>query len=148
MQSPAQPKSVSVRRVIDADAVRHILRTPRYIEQASEYPLDALVPYIETHETRGGVLYDGEPIAAGGITTVKPGLALAWLVASRDLRPYAGLVYREVRRALSETPAGITVVADVTVRLEVPERFIKKLGFAPIPYRLSGRTQSYYRKAT
>jgi hypothetical protein len=108
---------------------------PRDIERGSRMPPEQFCGFVLQYETRGGTLFaDGEPIVTGGLTLVKPPYALAWIVASRDLKPYLRHVLPEVKSVLAAAK-GMYVCATIMDDQPTAARFATKLGFEPTKVR-------------
>jgi hypothetical protein len=119
-----------VRRVIDAE-VRYVMDRSRDIEKAAAS--SAFPDAIAARElVRGGTLYENDvPIVIGGLTVLKRPYLVAWLIASKDLKPYVRIVLPEVKQALSAVSREHLILANVSDGVPSAERFVLKLGFIP-----------------
>ena len=94
---------------------------------------EEFVAFVGATPTEGKTLYvDGEPVCVGGVTVTHPGLALTWLVANTDLKPYATIVVQECSRMVDAASVRHTLY---TPMVEDPRnvRFIQRLGFKRHP---------------
>jgi hypothetical protein len=123
---------LSLRHSIKQAELQHILAHPRDIERAVSFNCDHFVQVVCSKPTTGAVLFDerDEPIVAGGITVLRDPHAFAWLVASRNIKPYLRVILPVIKAHLTTAAlAGLNVRASITPGIETADRFARKLGF-------------------